>query len=245
MYTKVYLIVGASGTIGSAVAKYLPAEGVGLGLHYCRNRNVIHEMLPVFQNVGAICHPMQSSLDSEISCRALVDDCFRQFQAIDGIALCGGTVAWNEWQSLHEADWNAMFFQHCIAPFVIAQQAIPLMAARGGGSVVFLSSIAPKYGGSPKSMHYAAAKGALETAMYGLSKEVARYGIRINGVRAGFIHSPQHERGRSAEEIAERIKKIPMGRAGIPEDVASTITYLLSDASKFITGEIIAVAGGD
>ena len=119
------------------------------------------------------------------------------------------------------------------------------MTSQGSGRIVYLSSISPKYAGSPKSLHYAAAKSALETTMRGLAKQVAPLGVRINGVRSGFVRSPQQTRGRSEQEIAARIDKIPVGREGKPEEIASAFTYLLSDAADFISGEIITVAGGD
>jgi 3-oxoacyl-[acyl-carrier protein] reductase len=119
------------------------------------------------------------------------------------------------------------------------------MIENGGGRIVYLSSISPKYAGSPRSIHYAAAKGALEVMMRGLAREVARSGICINGVRAGFLLTPQQTAGRSQKEIEERIRKIPVGRAGKPEEVAAAFQYLMSDAAGYITGEIITVAGGD
>jgi 3-oxoacyl-[acyl-carrier protein] reductase len=160
------------------------------------------------------------------------------------IALCAGRVPWKAWQEIGDGDWLGAAVEHCVAPFTVARAAVADMRARGSGSIVYLSSIASKYGGSPRTLHYAAAKAGLEAAMRGLARDVADTGVRINGVRAGFVHTPQ-QAGRSPEEIAERVRKIPMRRAGTPDEIAASVAFLMSPASTFMTGEIITVAGGD
>jgi 3-oxoacyl-[acyl-carrier protein] reductase len=240
-----YLIVGASGAIGSAVALQLSARGVHLGLHYRTNRKAAERLKERLERTGSRCTLLKSGLGDEAACRELVRRFHVRFGAIDGVALCGGTVHWMPWQRLDARAWRRALFEHCIAPFSIARSAIR-MAGRGSlSSIVFVSSIAPKYGGSPKSMHYAAAKAALETAMRGLAREVAPSGIRINGVRAGFVDTPLQRRGRSRREIAARVRKIPLGRAGRPGEIASAVVYLLSERAGFVSGELITVAGGD
>ena len=110
---------------------------------------------------------------------------------------------------------------------------------------MFLSSISPKYGGSDLTLHYAAAKAALETAMLGLSRQTASSGGRVNGVRAGFVQSPQHQGGRSEQEVASRIARIPIGRAVLPEEIAEAASYFLSPMAEAVTGQLLTVAGGD
>lgn len=240
-----YLIVGASGAIGSAVARQLAAPGTRLGLHYCANLAKVTELKSHLEAAGASCEPLQSGLDSEGACRALIAAFIKRYNRIDGLALCAGRVNWANWRELMDDDWQRALFEHCMAPFYLARQAAAPMEQARGGRIVFLSSISPKYGGSPKTMHYAAAKAALETAMRGLARELGPSGIRVNGVRSGFVDSPQHRRGRNAEEIAERIRKIPVGHAGTPDEVASAVVYLLSERAGFVNGELITVAGGD
>src|SRR5262245_11658294 len=225
---RALLVVGASGTIGSAVARQLAAPGTRLGLHYCTNQAAAAELKSQVERAGGTGACLQSGLTDEAACRDLVERFHREAGPIDGIALCAGTVYWRAWRELDRDAWQRVLFEHCIAPFALARAAAQLMRADAPGRIVYLSSIAPKYGGSAATLHYAAAKAALESAMKGLSRELARSSIRVNGVRAGFVDSPQH-RHRTPQEIAERVRKIPLGRAGTADEVASALVYLLSD----------------
>jgi NAD(P)-dependent dehydrogenase (short-subunit alcohol dehydrogenase family) len=240
-----YLIVGASGTIGSAVARQLATPETRLGLHYCTNVARASALKSQIGSANVSCELMPSCLDSEAACRDLIEAFAGNGGQIDGLALCAGTINWANWRELTDDHWQRVLFEHCLAPFYLARHAATRMDQPRGGRIVFLSSISPKYGGSAKTLHYAAAKAALETAMRGLARELGRSGIRVNGVRAGFVDSPQHRQGRSAGEIAERIRQIPVGRAGTPEEVASAFVYLLSEQASFVNGELITVAGGD
>jgi NAD(P)-dependent dehydrogenase (short-subunit alcohol dehydrogenase family) len=236
------LVVGASGAIGSSVARALGMTGHPLGLHYCGNRAAVDSTMEVLAGVGSV-YPLQSNLASIEECEALVDDFVGKAGRIYGIAICGGRVPWKSWQDTSQDDWVNTFFEHCIAPFALARAAASRISS--SGRVVYLSSIAAKYGGSTKTVHYAAAKAGLEAAMRGLARELAPRGILVNGVRAGFIDSPQQTIGRSSDELVSRIARIPLGRAGKPEEVASGFSYLFSGSAEFTTGDLISVAGGD
>lgn len=226
------------------MAAQLAAPGTLLGLHYCGNRAAAEKLKLRVDSAGGRSDCLQSALADEAGCRELVERFHALAGGITGLALCAGTVHWKPWRELDREAWQKVFFEHCIAPFAMASAATRLMNPAASARIVFLSSIAPKYGGSPTTLHYAAAKAALEAAMRGLAREVARTGIRVNGVRAGFVESPQH-RHRTREQIAERVRRIPLGRAGKAEEIASAVVYLLSDQAGFVNGELITVAGGD
>ncbi|MDD2914593.1 MAG: SDR family NAD(P)-dependent oxidoreductase [Gallionella sp.] len=239
------LVVGASGAIGSALVRQIAQANVRIGLHYCHNHEKA-EMLK--QEIAALsCEGilLQSFLDSDQACADFAESAIHKLGTIHALAFCGGKIDWIPWQQLDESNWQQTFFQHCVASVNIVQKLIPSMLAAHDCKVVYLSSISPKYGGSAKTLHYAAAKAGLETAMLGLSRQFCKDGIRINGVRAGFVDTPLQHEGRSAEELVERVAKIPLGRAGKPEEIASAMAYLLSEHASYIQGEIITVAGGD
>ena len=242
---RTILILGASGRIGAAVARAVMAPNTRLALHWRSNFDAASELLNTLEQHGCSGALYQSHLSSVRDCDRLVEDVLKDFGRIDGLAICSGTVGWTHWTDLTLEDWDQMFMEHCIVPMTITGRIVRLFESGGFGRVVYLTSISPKYGGSPVSLHYAAAKSAMESGMYGLSRIAAGKGICINGVRAGFVDTPQQRAGRNEEERLERIGKIPMGRAGSPEEIAAAFAFFLSEAAGYVTGEKLAVSGGD
>jgi NAD(P)-dependent dehydrogenase (short-subunit alcohol dehydrogenase family) len=109
-----------------------------------------------------------------------------------------------------------------------------------GGAIVLISSVAATLGGSGEYIWYAASKGAIDSMTFGLSKELAADGIRVNAVAPGPIDTAIHPPGR-----LERVTPmIPMGRAGRTDEVAGPIMFLLSDAASYTTGTVLRVSGG-
>ena len=127
------------------------------------------------------------------------------------------------------------------------REAVKRMAKRHGGrggAIVNVSSAAAKSGSPFEYLDYAASKGAMDTLTKGLSIEVAGEGIRVNGVRPGFIYTEMHADGGEANRV-DRIKaSLPMQRGGEPEEVAAAIVWLLSDEASYSTGSFLDLAGG-
>ncbi|MBI1834533.1 MAG: SDR family oxidoreductase, partial [Burkholderiales bacterium] len=93
-------------------------------------------------------------------------------------------------------------------------------------------------------LDYAASKGAIDTFTKGLSLELAQQGIRVNGVRPGFIYTDIHAAGGEPQRVDRLAPRIPLGRGGQPSEVAEAICFLASDAASFVTGSMLDVAGG-
>jgi 3-oxoacyl-[acyl-carrier protein] reductase len=118
------------------------------------------------------------------------------------------------------------------------------MAARKSGCIINMSSIAGRNGGGPGAAAYAAAKGGLLTYTKGLAKELAPYGVRVNGIAPGVILTPYHERYSSPEVMKKFVSMVPLGRAGTSEEIAEVAVFLASPASSYMTGETVEVNGG-
>ena len=237
------LVVGASGSIGSAVAQSLALAGFSVGLHFCKNLRAVNDLADLLHKVNCKSFVLQSDLGTMAECGGLVERFANGVDQFLGIALCAGRVPWKTWQETDESAWQSVYCEHCIIPFGLARAAQKKLLS--GGRIVYLSSISAKYGGSDTTIHYAASKAALEISMKGLARELAPSEILVNGVRAGFVDTPQQRLGRSQSAIDTRIGKIPLQRAGTAVEIGSAFTYLFSPGAAFITGEILTVAGGD
>ena len=127
------------------------------------------------------------------------------------------------------------------------QHAIRRMSKKHGGqggAIVLLSSVAADIGGPNEYVWYAASKGAIESMTYGLSKELAGDGIRVNCVSPGASETRVHADAGTPDKLQRIAPMIPMGRAGKPEEQAEAVLFLLSDAASYISGTVLRVAGG-
>lgn len=149
--------------------------------------------------------------------------------------------------SMDAARLHRMFATNAIGAMLCSREAVRRMSSRSGGSggsIVNVSSGAARYGSPGEYVDYAATKGAIETFTVGLAKEVAEEGIRVNGVRPGFIYTELHAAGGEPNRV-DRVKAgVPMQRGGQPEEVAAAILWLLSAEASYVTGTFIDVSGG-
>lgn len=182
------------------------------------------------------------------------DDVVKLFEAADRIgplaALVNNAGVLEQQASLINMDaarLSRIMATNVVGVMLCAREAVRRMStALGGkgGAIVNVSSAAARSGSPNEYVDYAASKGAVDTFTRGLALEVAAHGIRVNGVRPGFIHTDIHARGGEPGRI-ERLKSaIPLGRGGSPEEVARAILWLLSDEASYSTGAMLDVAGG-
>lgn len=142
---------------------------------------------------------------------------------------------------------NKIFSTNITSYFLCSREAIKRMSTiQGGrgGSIVNVSSAASRLGSASEYIDYAASKGAIDTLTIGLSKEVADEGIRVNGIRPGFIYTDIHADGGDPERVNLLASFLPMRRGGQPSEIAAAILWLLSDEASYIIGSLIDAAGG-
>ncbi len=118
------------------------------------------------------------------------------------------------------------------------------MVERGGGFVIFVSSIAARNGGGPGATVYAAAKAAVSSFTKGLAKEFAPRGVRVNAVSPGTVDNYFHQQFSTRQMLDSVVAATPAGRLGTNEEVADTIVFLCSHAARFIYGQTIEINGG-
>jgi 3-oxoacyl-[acyl-carrier protein] reductase len=128
--------------------------------------------------------------------------------------------------------------------FYCSQGVMGEMMERRSGSIVNVGSIAGRHGGGPGAAVYSSAKAAVMCFTKGLARELAPFGVRVNGVAPGVIMTPFHERLSTPELLAQFTAGIPLGRLGTSEECGRVIAFLASDAASYLLGETIEINGG-
>lgn len=149
--------------------------------------------------------------------------------------------------TLTDEQWDLTFDVDLKGMVRTARAAAPGMARRGGGAIVCLSSIAGASVGWAEHVPYSAAKAGITGLVKALAVELAPGGIRVNGIAPGLIRTAQSlsvEHSVGAEGLAAMTPRVPLGRIGAPEDIADVALFLVSDASRYVTGQTLVVDGG-
>lgn len=236
MQKRTAFIVGASGEIGLAITEELLKENYQLILHYHTNDQQLKKLFQ--QANGQILSLLQANLTNIASIdRMLKEVVF----PVDTLIFASGDTHYGLFQELSTNVMDQMLTLHVKAPLIITQHFLPTMIQNQKGKIILITSLWGQVGASHEVM-YSTVKGAQNSFVRALAKEVAASGINVNGVSPGFIETKMNQ-SFTADERDHLLSEIPANRFGTPRDVAKTIKFLCGEESDYIHGEILRVDG--
>jgi 3-oxoacyl-[acyl-carrier protein] reductase len=235
---KYALITGASGGIGQAVALKLASLGYNLYLHFNQNEKSITELIEHLEPFGAEYLPIQANLEEPDGYQKICSQIF----SLDAIIHCSGNTHYGLLVDLKQEEVESLMRVHVMNPVMITKELLPKLIKKRSGNVILISSIWGQTGAACEVI-YSTAKGAQISFVKALSKEVALSGVRVNAIAPGAVETPMMSQ--FSEEDKQLLQyEIPMGRLGVPEEIANGVKFLLSNESTYITGQVLSINGG-
>jgi 3-oxoacyl-[acyl-carrier protein] reductase len=240
--TKTVLITGAGIGIGRATAKAFGKAGyqvIATDVLEKEGQSLVAE-------IGKNAEFHKLDVRSTENANAVVAAVEKKFGALDCIVANAGIAHKVPLAQMTDEKWDHTFDIDLKGIFRVVRAAAPAMKAAKKGSIIAVSSIMGVAYGWDDHVHYSAAKSGVVGLVRGLAVELARDGIRVNGIAPGYIRTAQllskeHSVGPDADKCGEYI---PMGRIGEPEEIADVIQFLASNAARYMTGQVVVVDGG-
>jgi 3-oxoacyl-[acyl-carrier protein] reductase len=236
---KIAIVTGGSGGIGRAICVELAHSNCYVVVNYMRNREGAEQTLGRVEEAGGRGEIVQFDVCDRKAAEDNVQDICRRMGNIDILVNNAGAIADGLFMMMSPENWHKVIETSLYGFYNMTRPVIEKMVRKRSGAIVSISSAAslmPNRG----QANYAAAKAGLNAASKTVASEVARLGIRVNVVAPGLIETEMIK-----DAPKEYIKNlIPMARIGKPEEVASVVAFLCSDAASYITGQVLSVNGG-
>ena len=235
---KVALITGATGGIGTQIAKKMYAQGAILAL-----TDMNMDKLKALQSeLGDRVFVYSANLTDSDSLKELVKNVEKECGKIDILVNNAGITKDGLSMRMTDEQWQQVLDINLTAGFKLARAVIPGMMKRRFGRIIGMASIVGVMGNAGQA-NYSASKAGLIAMSKCMAQELASRGITLNCVAPGFIKTPMTD-ALTDEVKAQLLKEVPMGRLGTAEDIANTVVFLASDEAAYITGQTIHVNGG-
>ena len=243
--SKVAIVTGASSGIGQGIAERLGREGAKVVVDYIGNPEGANETLGVIKRAGGAGEIFQADVTNIGDDRKLVDAAWQQFGSADILINNAGMEKKSDFWDTSEADYDKVLSVNLRGPFFLTQAFVRrLREAKKPGRIVNISSVHEDMA-FPGFATYCCSKGGLRMLMRDLAVELGPLGITVNNVAPGAIATPINKALlEDKPKLNALLEKIPLGRLGAPEDVASLVAFLVSDEAAYVTGATYVVDGG-
>ncbi|MBS1889201.1 MAG: 3-oxoacyl-ACP reductase FabG [Actinobacteria bacterium] len=239
---KAAVVTGGAQGIGLAIARRLGAEGAALVIADVAEGRA-SEAAKTVAVAGGKAIGIACDVTSPEAVEAVVARCREEFGSIDVMVNNAGITRDATMRKMSVEDFDAVVAVHLKGTWLGTKAAsLAMREQEDGGSIVNISSISGKVGNIGQT-NYSAAKAGIVGLTKAAAKEVAHAGVRVNAIQPGLIKTAMTE-AMPPEIFAQREEEVPMGRAGDPDEIATTVLFLASDLASYITGTVVEVAGG-
>ena len=236
---KVALITGASRGIGKAIALKFASEGADIAF---TDIKISEETVSEIEALGVKVRAYASNAADFEQTHSTVEEIHKEFGHIDILVNNAGITRDGLMLRMDEAQWDAVINVNLKSAFNFTHAIVPVMMRQRGGSIINMSSVVG-VNGNGGQCNYAASKAGMIALAKSIAKEVGSRGIRANCIAPGFILTDMTQQ--LPDDVREQwIKTIPLRRGGTPDDVANVATFLASDLSSYVSGQVIHCCGG-
>ena len=246
---KTALITGASRNIGKAIAVAFAREGANLILNTRTNQEDLHAVTAECQALGARTLAMLGDVADADQVSHVVEQGLQHFGHIDVLVSNAAIRPHKPITDVSVEEWHQVMTVNLHATFYLCKALVPSMMQHHTGSIIALGGMASMTG-RPNTVAVATAKTGLLGLIRALAAELGPYGIRANMIMPGSMATERRypewypEYSETSVHAPERLRRIPLGRQGKPEELAATCVFLASDESSYITGDRILCMGG-
>jgi 3-oxoacyl-[acyl-carrier protein] reductase len=243
---RVALVTGGATGIGGAISSAFGAAGMNVAVHFHAGAGAAAGIADGIRRAGGKAVTLQGDITGAGAAEALIGRTIEAFGKLDVLVNnAGGMVARRPLDAIDDAFFDTVIDLNVRQLVHACRAGAAAMKRSGGGSIVNVSSISARTGGSPGSSVYSGAKAFVATFSRSLARELAPDRIRVNALSPGTIATAFHERHSTPEKLEATRKGIPLARLGTAQDCAGTALFLASDAlSGYVTGQVIEVNGG-
>lgn len=239
---KVAIVTGASRGIGRAIALELAKQGAKVAFNYQKSDAEAKSLLEDIKEAGSEGLSFKGDVRKLELAREFVEQARSYFGSLDFLVNNAGITRDKALMNMEKEDWQEVIDTNLTGYFNMARSVIVTLLKQKSGGIVNMSSVSG-ISGIARQVNYSASKAGIIGLTKALAKEVAFYHIRVNCVAPGFIETDMT--GAMKEDMRERSQEaIPLGRFGKADEIAKVVSFLLSEKSNYITGQVIKVDGG-
>ena len=240
---KTCLVTGGSRGIGRSIVERLSNDGAHIIFTYAQDKGAAENLIKGLAEINPNIQAFQMDVSNRESVKNVISSISEINTHIDVLVNNAGINKPEDFDKITDDDWDDVVNVNLKGPFIVTQEALPLLKKSNSVSVINIGSVSGQYGG-PRTAHYAVSKAGLISLGQVIARFGAEFNIRCNTISAGLISSEMANAGMQSAAVVQASENIILKRFGEQKEVADVVSFLASDDSSYITAQTINVNGG-